>query len=143
MNTSAIISRSAALLAGLMTLATGVLAQPGPPPEKCVSLNRIKRTEIIDDRHIIFYMRSGEIFKNQLTNRCVGLRPRETIMYRPSINRLCSLDFITVLRRTGFGFTQGPSCGLGEFYPTDEFAVAKLKEQAEIQRKLRRKKRTE
>ena len=131
----------AARLTGAFCLSASAVAVaqgPGAEPEKCLSLNRIQKTEVIDDRNIIFYMRGGQIFRNQLSHRCSGLRKDNTIMYRPSLNRLCNLDFITVLRDFSFGFTQGPSCGLGQFYPIDEFGVAKLKEQAEIKKKLRK-----
>lgn len=130
-----------ALAGALSLIVVGTtLAQPGPEPEKCLSLNSIKSTEIIDERHIVFHMRNGDTYYNQLPHRCGGLRRDDTIMYRPTMNRLCDLDFITVLNSGGFGFIQGPSCGLGKFHPTDEAGVALLKEQAEAQRQLRNKK---
>ena len=102
----------AARLTGALCLSASAVAVaqgPGAEPEKCLNLNRIQKTEVIDDRNIIFYMRGGQIFRNQLSHRCSGLRKDNTIMYRPSLNRLCNLDFITVLRDFSFGFIQGPS----------------------------------
>ncbi len=129
------------VLGGLaLIVASTAAAQPGPEPEKCLSLNAIKSTEIIDNRHIVFHMRNGEVYYNELPHRCGGLRRDDTIMYRPTMNRLCDLDFITVLNAGGFGFIQGPSCGLGKFHKTDEAGVALLKEQAEAQRQLRKQK---
>ena len=42
-------------------------------PESCVQLTRIRHTDVIDDRNVIFYMHGGKIFHNRLPNRCPGL----------------------------------------------------------------------
>jgi hypothetical protein len=95
--------------------------------ERCVALNRVSNTEVIDDQNILFHMRGGDIFVNRLPYRCPGLRRDRVIMYRTSAQQLCDLDVITVLDNTGFGFTPGPSCGLGRFYPVSKEEADKLK----------------
>ena len=45
-----------------------------PEPVNCVSLIRIRRTDIVDDHNILFYMNDGVIYQNKLPNRCPGLR---------------------------------------------------------------------
>ncbi|WP_405233258.1 hypothetical protein [Lentisalinibacter salinarum] len=45
------------------------------PPEQCLSLIRIERSEVVDDRNILFHMRNGDIYRNQLPYRCSGLSP--------------------------------------------------------------------
>ncbi len=87
--------------------------------EQCVSLTGIDRTRVVDESNILFYMKNGEIYLNRLPYRCAGLRPRETFMYRTSLNQLCNVDIITVLQNIGFGVTPGASCGLGMFRPID------------------------
>ena len=96
--------------------------------ERCVNLRRISRTEVIDDQNILFYMRGGTIYRNQLPHRCSGLKIQRKFMYRTSLSQLCDLDIITVLYDHGIGFTPGPSCGLGRFYPITEEEVQALKE---------------
>lgn len=100
--------------------------------EECISLTRLASTDVVDDRNILFHMRDGRIYRNKLAHRCPGLRFEETFMYRTSLGRLCDLDRITILHDVGFGFTHGPSCGLGEFYPVteDEAKMLKKKEKS-------------
>ena len=86
-------------------------------PQTCVQMQRIDHTHIIDDRNILFYMHGKKIYHNQLPHRCAGLKIAGTFMYRTSLNSLCNVDIITVLRQSGGGFSPGPSCGLGMFKP--------------------------
>ena len=130
----------AILLAG--TLAGPVLAEeeegklldvPGVVlgvPEQCIQLNRIDRTEVIDDQNVLFRMRNGDTYLNQLPYRCPSLGFHESFMYRTSLNQLCNVDIITVLNDAGFGFLPGPSCGLGLFYPITKDDVDKIREDA-------------
>jgi len=100
------------------------------PPEQCLSLIRIDRSEVIDDRNIIFHMKNGDLYRNQLPYRCPGLALHDTFMYRTSLNQLCHLDIITVMDSIGFGLSPGASCGLGHFYPITEEQAEKLREMA-------------
>jgi len=91
--------------------------------ESCVSLTRIDRTRVVDERTILFYMRGGDIYLNRLPHRCIGLRRGKTFMYKTSLNQLCNVDIITVLDDIGFGFSRGASCGLGSFQLIGEEAA--------------------
>ena len=96
-------------------------------PERCIQLDRVSRTEVIDDRTLIFHMRSCQIYLNYLERECPRLASEERFMYSPTGNRLCDIDTITVLERWGFGLTRGFTCGLGEFHPISEVELADLK----------------
>ncbi|MEJ8566084.1 DUF6491 family protein [Elongatibacter sediminis] len=98
------------------------------PPEQCIRLQRIDRTEVLDDYSILFHMKGGDIYLNRLPHRCPGLAFRDSFMYRTSLNQLCNVDIITVLDNMGFGFSPGASCGLGLFYPVSKEDVKQLKE---------------
>ena len=100
------------------------------PPEQCVSLSRIDRTEVLDDQNILFHMRGDKVYLNHLSFRCPGLAFHDSFMYRTSLNQLCNVDIITVLTNIGFGFSPGPSCGLGMFYPVSDEDVKALKERS-------------
>jgi len=119
-----------ACLLGLF-LFTGVVAdeQDDAMAKRCIGLIRIDKTEVIDDQTILFYMRGGEIYKNALPHRCIGLQNERTFMYRTTISELCDLDVVTVLYNQGFGFTPGASCGLGRFYPISADEAKLLKDQ--------------
>jgi hypothetical protein len=113
------------VLAALAALA-GVPAAPQPPGAEaagtrdCIDLMRIARTRVADEDTILFYLRGGEIYRNDLPSRCPNLDRDERFMYRVSLNRLCSLDTVTVLEDVGFGFLPGASCGLGKFRAIDK-----------------------
>lgn len=98
--------------------------------ERCISTSQLRRTDIIDDRTILFYMRGNEIYLNQLPNRCSGLRSADRFSYSPTGNRLCNFDSITPLRDAGpggLGMRGGVSCGLGNFKAITEDDVLVLK----------------
>jgi len=85
--------------------------------EHCVRINDIDKIDIADADTLVFRMRGGKVYRNELPHRCPGLRSNDTLMYRASAGRLCSIDVITVLEDWGFGFAPGASCGLGMFEP--------------------------
>jgi Family of unknown function (DUF6491) len=95
--------------------------------ENCISRSGIRRTEIIDDRTIVFYMSHQKIYLNQLPNRCSGLRSARAFSYRPTGSQLCNVDMITVVRTMGGQPNAGPSCGLGKFRPVTKEEVAMIK----------------
>lgn len=89
--------------------------------ERCIHLARIDRTKVIDNRHILFYMKGGDVYSNELPHKCIGLRKGKTFMYKTSLNKLCNVDTITVLDDLGFGYSRGATCGLGKFQPVEMF----------------------
>jgi len=105
----------------------GAAAAAAGRPERCITLNRLDRTEVIDDRTIVFHMRGGGLYLNNLDRECPGLAREGRFMYSPTGNRLCSLDTVTVLEQWGFGLTRGFTCSLGEFHPITVADLAELK----------------
>lgn len=97
--------------------------------EHCISLNRIQSSTVIDDRRILFEMRGGDFYLNELPHKCPGLDFEEAFMYRTSIGQLCDMDIVTVLINAGFGLQSGASCGLGMFQPISGQEAEMLKEQ--------------
>lgn len=85
--------------------------------ERCIDTRRISNTRIVDKQNILFYMRGGVIYHNELPRACMGLRNGKTISYRTSLSRLCSNDLITLLDSFGMGMSRGPSCAIGKFRP--------------------------
>ena len=96
-------------------------------PVRCISLSRIDETEILDDHRILFHMRGGDAYLNELSYACPGLRPDRTLMYRTSTGRICDVDIVTVLENWGFSYTPAASCGLGMFTPVDDEQIEVLK----------------
>jgi len=97
------------------------------PPTQCLRLSNIDQLVVLDDSHVVFYMKGGKKYLNSLPYACHGLRMNDTIMYRTSLDRLCDVDVITVLDRIGKGYMPGPSCGLGAFEPITDDGIATLR----------------
>ena len=83
--------------------------------ETCVSLQRIDQTRILDKQNILFEMINGDRYLNTLPHKCSGLTPYRAIMYKTSINQLCSTDIITVFEPGQPAPNSYGSCGLGKF----------------------------
>lgn len=90
-------------------------ARPAGEPVDCVQLTQIRETRVRDDRTIDFVMRGGQVYRNTLPATCPRLGFEQRFTYRTTLNRLCGVDFITVLALTPPPL--GPSCGLGRFQP--------------------------
>jgi hypothetical protein len=85
--------------------------------KRCISLPNLERTEIVDNRTIVFHMRNGRVYLNHLSRECPGLEREKRFMYSPTSSQLCEIDGVTVIEKWGFGFTRGFTCALGEFHP--------------------------
>lgn len=80
--------------------------------KRCISLNRISNTQVLDDKTILFKMRGRKHYVNRMKHACPSLKREERFMYKTSIGQLCSIDIITVLDSFG---RQWASCGLEKF----------------------------
>ena len=89
-------------------------------PVRCIMPSRIDRTEVIDERTVIFHMRGSDTYVNRLTNDCPRLVREKRLSYDVRMNRLCNVDSIYVLEWWGTSLRRGMSCGLGQFYPITE-----------------------
>lgn len=79
--------------------------------ENCIRNRSIKNTKVLDSSNIIFEMRDKKVYLNTFENKCHSLGFTRQFAYKPTNNRLCSFDFISVFDSTG---PRG-SCGLGKF----------------------------
>lgn len=134
------LTRSAAILATtlcLLCLSPLILAQEDPPEveeddsiiegQRCLSSRPIRKTEVLDDQNILFYMRGATIYLNHLPKPCKKLAQSGRFLYRTTVARLCKSDMITILRDTGLGLSTGRSCKLGTFWGITEEDVKKIK----------------
>jgi hypothetical protein len=87
-------------------------ARPVGAPQTCLLRSRIRDVRVRDDQTIDFIMLDGRVMRSRLPNECDGLAFEERFAYRTSLDRLCSVDTITVLHSSG---VDGPTCGLGTF----------------------------
>lgn len=94
---------------------------------KCVNVRRISRTDVIDDRSILFYMYGSEIYLNKLPFRCSGLRMADAFSYDVRTSQLCDIDVIRVVRTFGGELSPGIGCPLGKFQQVSEEQVMFLR----------------
>ena len=91
--------------------------QASDEPVRCLSMNSIRSTKVLDDSRVLFLNARDKAWLNRLDRECLGLSRSGTFEYRVQSGarhaRLCSTDSITVLESTG----RGLNCGLGMFEP--------------------------
>jgi hypothetical protein len=119
-----------ALLGGAVALsfasASGQEDEAADEPLRCLSMNSIRSTRVVDDERVLFFQARNRIFLNRLDRECLGLARSGTFTYEVQSGarhaRLCSTDRITVLEQTG----RGLNCGLGVFEPLSAEEVETL-----------------
>ena len=86
-------------------------------PMRCLSMNSIRSTKVLDDGRVLFFNARDKAYLNRLDRECLGLSRSGTFEYKVQSGarhaRLCSTDSITVIESTG----RGLNCGLGMFEP--------------------------
>jgi len=133
------------LLPGLLLLSLAIAAPvSGQEPEtddpddeelvydentaECVTLRNVRRTEVLDDRNVLFYMRGKTVYHNILPRSCGGLAREDRFSYQTNIGRLCRLDHIRVLYNDPLGLREGNRCSLGVFHKIDSETAKGMKE---------------
>ena len=95
-------------------------------PLRCMSMNSIRSTKILDDQRVLFIQSRDKVFLNRLDRECLGLFRNGTFTYKVQSGarhaRLCDTDSITVLETTG----RGLNCGLGRFEPLSQAELESL-----------------
>ncbi|HEY5622804.1 MAG TPA: DUF6491 family protein, partial [Gammaproteobacteria bacterium] len=77
----------------------------------------IRETTAINDRTIVFRLRNGDYFLNEMNSGCDGLERENRISFSTPSGRLCNADMIGVIRSLGGGRVSNTGCGLRRFYP--------------------------
>ena len=82
----------------------------------CVNLRQIRESLVRSDKVIDFVLLDGTTLRNRLPYGCPQLGFERAFTYATSLDKLCSVDIITVIIQGG-GPSRGASCGLGQFTP--------------------------
>jgi hypothetical protein len=97
------------------------------PSRSCLQISQIDSTEGISDRAIIFRMRGGDLYRNELNANCPGARRDMAFSYSTTIGQICRGEILTFFDppvRAQYG-----SCALGDFVPIPKDARAMMKEE--------------
>ncbi|HEX4292954.1 MAG TPA: hypothetical protein VHZ29_02365 [Rhizomicrobium sp.] len=101
-----------AALAAVLTIGTSTIApavaQPAPI---CLQTSRIDHTTVVDPRTILFRMKDGKVYRNNLRNACIGLKFNGFSYVLRGTDELCGdAQAIRVLQTN-------ETCLLGKFVP--------------------------
>jgi hypothetical protein len=97
---------------------------------RCINIRSLKRTEVVDDQHILFYMFGKTIYLNVLERRCGGLARERRFSYSTYGGSLCSFDTVEVLSDFGGDLQTGASCRLGRFFLTSKEEIEAAREKS-------------
>ena len=97
-------------------------------PDRCLSTHEYQSVKVLDDGHLVFEGTGDRQWLNQLRTRCVGLRPRATLLFDLHANQVCNLDSFTAVSKV-FWFWQRESgtCVLGNFHPVSSAQVEMIR----------------
>jgi hypothetical protein len=83
-------------------------------PQSCVTVRDIEDTDALTDRIVLFHMKNGRTYRNDLPNSCPQLtRDGSAFAFTTPIGRLCAIDVVQVAEPST-GFRYG-GCQLGKF----------------------------
>jgi len=107
---------------------------------RCISTNRIRGVQILDEKHVAFRMSRNEYMLVQFQHRCPGMRRGNTVIYETRTNRLCALDSLRTVSSFG-DIDPGPPCPIPGFQSISKESLAALKEALKAERSKSRSKR--
>jgi hypothetical protein len=86
--------------------------------QACLDHPTIRRTRIINDRNIAFFLRGGRIYLNTLPEQCPSLRRTSLVNYAIENRSVCAGSLFQVMWEAGTGnFVPSFVCRLGPFVP--------------------------
>lgn len=88
--------------------------KPGKP-RNCIMMSRIRDTQFVGEKTILYRMSDQLIYRNDPPNGCPGLREQSTLINQTPMTQMCEGD-VLIVRDLVTGFN-GSSCALGEFVP--------------------------
>ena len=108
-----------------VVLAAGLL--PAPPAKaqdnepglegatrNCIGTRRIRRTRIVDDGNVLFYLSGKTILHNELRQVCPGLVQAGTFSFTSTDGAICKGDGLSPMRGNVWGPIRPiPTCWLG------------------------------
>ena len=108
----------------------------GDSMRSCITLRSLRRTQVIDDRNVLFRMRGRTVYHNILPQQCGGLAREDRFSYDAQFGRLCEGDMIRVLYSDSFGtygIREGAACRIGAFHKITQEDAKALREGPNLQ----------
>jgi len=120
-----------------------ILTQPVDEGEytettRCIQSGRIRQTQILDRRHIVYRMNNSEYYLVQFKHDCPMLDRNSTLIQKQHGSQLCALDTVTPVNGIGRSAFPGAPCQIPGFQSITKEQVALLKESLKLERKRKR-----
>lgn len=96
-----------------------VIAQDNEPglegaTRNCIGTRRVRRTRIIDDNNVLFYLSGKIILHNELRQICPGLEEAGTFAFTSTDGAICKGDGLAPMKSNPWGAVRPiPQCWLG------------------------------
>ena len=103
-------------------------AEDDAKAQRCLRLGVYDEVEVIDEERLIFRGIGGKVWLNQLRQRCIGMRPNDTVLLELRDGRVCNLDTVSTVDKFLFWGRKSASCSLGNFEPISEEQAKLLEE---------------
>lgn len=87
---------------------------------RCINARTIRRTHVINDNYVVFWVQGRRLYLNALSSTCNGLSRDRRFSFETTTRSLCARDKIRILKESGGGFYEGRACSLGRFQPMTE-----------------------
>ena len=108
--------------------------------ERCISSHRIRRMDVLDDKHIALQVSRDDYYLIQFKNRCLGLSPGKTVMQETRGTRLCAHDAIRAMDQWGFGrMRPGPRCYIPGFQSITKEQLLHIKDTLKAEKRKKKK----
>lgn len=95
---------------------------------KCILRHKIRRVEVLDEKHIAFKVGRDKYYLVQLEKRCPGLNRQSTLIYEANSHRLCTRDSIRGRNGVGVAAWTGPRCRIPSFQEITEDQLTLIKD---------------
>ena len=107
---------------------------------RCLPTNRIRKVDVIDEKHVSFQVSRDKYYLVQFKYRCAGLRRGRPVMYEPrGINQLCALDGLRGLYESTMGsYTPAMRCSIPGFQSVTKEQLSLLKDALEAERRKKK-----
>lgn len=99
-----------------------------PATEECIARLRIDRTQVLNERFVVFHMRGAKKYLVQFRHRCPGLRRRGAIELESRSFQVCAMDSIRGHYGVGITGMWGPRCLIPGFQPVTEAQIEFIEE---------------
>lgn len=106
--------------------------------QRCIQRNNIRRTEVLDERHVAVQVSRDEYYIVQFKHRCPGMRRGNPVMLETRSTRLCKHDSLRPLEDWGGAMRPGVRCLIPEFQSVTKEQLLHLKDSLKAERRKKK-----